>query len=182
MTKVNLLPEKSRLKLIQLETVGKLKKYIFVFVAIFAIWSGVILAADIYFSSQLGSISAKLDSAKTQINDFLPMVNSQYQARYQIKNAATVLKERTSFSSLLEAIYALLGEGAIVENFNYEKKEISLNGFWPNITSLGVFEEKVNQLNNESQDVEFQLISAEQFSIETEGVNFSLKITPKNAH
>ncbi len=179
MTIINLLPEKSRLKLAQLAVVRRLRRFIFIFLMIFIVWSAAVLMIDIYLATQLKSTLAKLDSAKLEIDDLLPKINLQYQARSQVRRAAEVLQERIVFSPLIEAFYALVGEGAAIKKFEYQKGEIALEGYWPGLTSLAEFEKKVSGLSYKFGEVEFQIISAESLSLSDQKVSFNLKIRSK---
>ena len=171
MTQVNLIPEKSRLNIVRLALVKRVKNASLIILVIFIIWGGIVAAANWYLNSQINLNSKRIDLATKTLQEFTDEIAVHNQARAQVTNAAEVISDRKILSPMIEATKALMGEGVYIKNILYDQKTLVIKGSWPEIIQINEFEQKVY---NALDDLEFQSTTLDQISIKENRMEFTI--------
>ncbi len=171
MNQVNLIPEKSRLNIVRLALVRRVKNTSLIILVIFIIWGGIITAANWYLNSQIDLNTKRIDLAIKTLQEFTDEIALHNQARAQVTNASEVISDRKILSPMVEATSALTGEGAYIKNILYDQKTLVIKGSWPEIIQISEFENKVY---NALDDLEFQSTTLDQISIKEDKMEFTI--------
>ena len=177
MTKVNLIPEKSRLNVMRLALVRRVKNTSLLILVIFIVWGGVVTAANWYLNSQIDLNTKRIDLTTKTLQEFTDEIVLHNQARAQVTNAAGVISDRKILSPMVEVTSALVGEGAYIKNILYDQKTLVIKGSWPEIIQISEFEQKVYDALD---DLEFQSTTLDQISIKEDKMEFTIIFVVSN--
>jgi len=171
---VNLIPEKSRLNIVRLALVRKVKNISLIVLVVFIIWGGVVAVANWYLNNQIDLNTKKIDLATKTLQDFTDEIVLHNQARAQIANASKIISDRKTLSPMIEASKALMGEGASIRNILYDQETLVIKGSWPEIIQVNEFEQRIYAA---LENLDFKLITLDQISIKGDKMEFTVTFT-----
>ncbi len=179
MTKVNLLPGKARFGLSRLNFARRLRIMAVLFLVIFVIWAGAVLAVDRYLFTRTQSVSLQIAVNENRLAEFLPKLNLLARSRTRIKHASEIITGQDSLPFEVVDLYSLLGKETKITSFNYKSGAAMVVVEMPGLRSLAKLEKNVGRLNQAGGTMKYELIDAQSISMNDQGaVQLSLKIIP----
>ncbi|MFH1601369.1 MAG: hypothetical protein ABIB61_00230 [Candidatus Shapirobacteria bacterium] len=167
---INLLPNKSRLQLKQLEIVKKVNLATTVIMGVFLLVVLAVFLLDYYSGRLIRKNNQELENAKSQYFEFSDRISDLQILRFRTKLVAQTLESRYPFGQGIRNLEELVGKQTELSNLAIAKDDLSLRGRFPTLTEFKRFEEKLN--NND-----YQTALLENLGLEANGqVSFSLKI------
>jgi len=167
---VNLLPNKSRLQLKQLETLARVNLIVGIALAVFVVLGATIFALDFYSRTQIKKNTKELEAAKNQFISFADRINDLQELRFRTKLVAQIMQKRLLFAPGLKETEDLLGPEVILSSLNMEEGSIKAKGELATLSSFKSLEER---LENEN----YSIMILRGLGINEDGsVGFSLEI------
>ena len=123
---INLLPEKARLKLVELGKLNQIKARLILLGVVFSLIVAFVFFIEIHFKKQYLYSQSRLQLVSKKAAE-------QEEAEWQVfllkqrgREITKILKERKNFGRLLWEIIAVLPAGALVENAQIDEKGIQI--------------------------------------------------------
>ena len=144
---INLLPEKSKLQLKQLETIRKVRLTAIVMLAGFLFFSLLTVGLKFYLQRQVAINKRKLAESRDQFIRYLGKLDELQNLRLRTKLVAQTMERRFLLSPRLKKVLDLLGEGVSLEYIDFKGDQLEVRGVLPDLSSLAEIERRLLQEN-----------------------------------